>query len=339
MNTERIEYKIYNFTTSSGEKIDELNLVYKTYGKLNEAKDNVIIFPTYYTGKDIDNERMIGTDKPIDPSKYFIIVPNMFGNGVSTSPSNTQRLLPNLAPSPLPNLSVLDNVLAQKQLLDSLGINGIKLAIGWSMGGMQVYQWISYFPQIISNAIIICSSAKTAIHNKVFLKGLKSIIDSDPKFNLLQNTDMTNALRTFGKVYAGWAYSQDFYREHSYQKLGFNSHDELLEDWAQDHESWDARDLYFMLNTWLDFDISHCEKYKQDINLALSSITAKVLLMPCNQDLYFRFDDSLIESQHLNNAEIYGYNSNFGHCSAGPGRVSEVMALIKTKISKLIESK
>src|SRR3984957_12420277 len=64
-------------------------LAYKTYGTLNAAKDNVIVYPTWYSGQHYENEWLISEKLALDPRKYFIIVPNMLGNGLSSSPSNT----------------------------------------------------------------------------------------------------------------------------------------------------------------------------------------------------------------------------------------------------------
>src|SRR5687768_1098804 len=64
-------------------------LAYKTYGKLNSRRDNAILFPTFYGAQHTQNEPLIGPGLALDPQTYFIIVPNMFGNGVSSSPSNT----------------------------------------------------------------------------------------------------------------------------------------------------------------------------------------------------------------------------------------------------------
>ena len=64
-------------------------LAYKTYGTLNPDKSNAIVYPTWYSGQHYDNEWLIGEGMALDPAKYFIIVPNMLGNGLSSSPSNT----------------------------------------------------------------------------------------------------------------------------------------------------------------------------------------------------------------------------------------------------------
>ena len=64
-------------------------------------------------------------------------------------------------------------------------------------------------------------------------------------------------LKAFGRVYAGWAFSQSFYREKAYKKLGFNNVEELLQDWERDHlNNWDANNLLTKLETWQKGDIS-----------------------------------------------------------------------------------
>ena len=73
----------------SGATLRGAKLAYKTYGSLNAAKDNVIIQPTWYSGNHNDVEWSIGPDMALNPEKYFIIVPNLLGNGLSSSPSNT----------------------------------------------------------------------------------------------------------------------------------------------------------------------------------------------------------------------------------------------------------
>ena len=62
---------------------------YRVWGKLNKNQSNAILYPTWYSGKHWDNDWLIGPGMGLDPSKYCIIVPNMFGNGLSSSPSNT----------------------------------------------------------------------------------------------------------------------------------------------------------------------------------------------------------------------------------------------------------
>ena len=82
-------HEIPDFTLACGATLRPARIAYQTYGTLTEAKDNAILYPTWFSGRHWDNEWLIGPDKALDPDRWFIIVPNMLGNGLSSSPSNT----------------------------------------------------------------------------------------------------------------------------------------------------------------------------------------------------------------------------------------------------------
>src|SRR3954470_6223047 len=94
-------------TLQSGATLPDARLVYKTHGKLNAAKDNAVLIPTFYSGTHVDNESMLGPGRALDPARHFIIVPNMLGNGLSSSPSNTP---PPFDRARFPRVTVYDNV-------------------------------------------------------------------------------------------------------------------------------------------------------------------------------------------------------------------------------------
>src|SRR6478735_10308244 len=84
-------FVLKDFRLQSGAVLPEARLVYKTYGTLNADRSNVILYPTSYGAQHADTEWLIGPDRILDSSRYFVVIPNMFGNGVSTSPSNFER--------------------------------------------------------------------------------------------------------------------------------------------------------------------------------------------------------------------------------------------------------
>jgi len=97
----------------SGKILKSAKLAYKTYGTLNKNSDNVIVLPTFYTGTHKRNEGFIGSDRAINPNKYFIVSINMFGNGLSSSPSNSPT--PQDGPR-FPNVTLWDNINCQQKL-------------------------------------------------------------------------------------------------------------------------------------------------------------------------------------------------------------------------------
>ena len=312
-------FELGNITLLSGNTLLNAKLAYKTYGSLNKKKDNVILMPTFYTGTHNRNEGFFGIDRAINPSKHFIVSINLFGNGISSSPSN--------APFPqdgrnFPNISLWDNVYCQHKLItEHLGIKKIALVFGWSMAGCQAYQWASQFPEMVDAILPFCASAKTSKHNFVFLEGVKAALCADEEWKKGNyKSPPLKGLKAFARVYAGWAFSQTFFREEGYKKLGFENLEDLLVDWENDHvNNWDANDLLAKLFTWQNSDISASPLYNFDFIKALNSIKARTILMPCNNDLYFPPVDNAFEAKHIKNSELRIYNSMWGHCVASPG--------------------
>lgn len=322
------------FTLDCGARCREFKLVYALHGTLNRNKDNAILFPTYYTGTHEDNARLIGPGRALDTDRYCVLVPNLFGNGESSSPSNAAVAM--RGPE-FPIISVKDNVKAQAILLDQLGIDKLALVLGWSMGGVQSYQWCAQYPDRVARALIICATARTSQHNFVFLEGVKRALMADPEFaNGCYQQPPEQGLRAFGSVYCGWAYSQAFFRHDRYRELGFANVQELLQSWETDHLGMDANNLLSMLDTWQQADIAKLKAFNGDLQLALRAIDAHVWLMPCEQDLYFRHEDNLAELPFLKNGKYCGFTSDFGHCAAGPGRFEKETQLIEQTIARLL---
>ena len=332
-------YELGEVALQSGIVLPSAQLAYKTYGTLNAAGDNVIVLPTFYTGNHQRNEGYFGSGRAIDPAKHFIVSVNLFGNGLSSSPSNT--------PAPFdgprfPDITLWDNIACQHQLLrQELGVERIALVAGWSMAGCQSYQWAAQYPDMVEAILPFCASAKTSPHNYVFLEGVKAALCADGDFN---NGDYASppvrGLGAFGRVYAGWAFSQTFYREGMYKKLGYESPDALLDDWAEDHAAnWDANNLLAKLKTWQLGDISANAMYNGDIKKALDAIKARAILMPCTNDLYFPPEDNKIEAGHMSNADFRPFDSPWGHCVASPGNEPEFEKTLDGYINELLVGK
>jgi homoserine O-acetyltransferase len=113
-------------------------------------------------------------------------------------------------------------------------------------------------------------------------------------------------------------YSQDFYREHEYRKLGLESLEEVMQLSEARYLQRDANDLLAMLWTWQHADISANPRFNGDFAGALGAIACRAIVMPATTDLYFRVRDSEIEVSHMPNAELRPIHSTWGH-AAGRG--------------------
>ncbi len=329
-------FKLGDVALLNGGVLVDAELAYKTYGRLSEQRDNVVVLPTFYTGTHQRNEGFFGRGRAIDPARHFIVSINMFGNGLSTSPSHAAA---SCRGANYPDVTLWDNIACQHRLLtERLGVDRIALVAGWSMAGCQAYQWAAQYPEMVDAILPFCASAKTSPHNFVFLEGVKAALCADGNWHGGHYTDQPVAgLRAFGRVYAGWAFSQTFYREGLYRNLGYETPHALLDDWAEDHaENWDANDLLAKLKTWQMADISANPIYEGDIERALAGIKARAILIPCTNDLYFPPADNEFEVQHMLKAELRPFDSPWGHCVANPGNEPAFETFLDRAIRELL---
>jgi homoserine O-acetyltransferase len=328
-------FDLGDVTLQSGEVLRQARLAYETWGRLDTARDNVVLFPTYYAGTHRDNARLVGRGRALDPDRHFVVIPNMFGNGVSSSPSNH----PSQRGADFPHVTLFDNVMCQKRLLEEQwGIDQVALAFGWSMGAQQAYHFAALFPARVRRLLAVCGSARTSAHNWVFLEGVKAALLADPEHREGRyEHPPLRGLDAFGRVYAGWAYSQAFFRRELHRELGHPSAAALLDAWGADHCAYDANDLLAMLWSWQHADISDNELYQRDLQRALGAIEAQSIIMPSSTDLYFPKEDSALEVAYLTRGELRVIESDCGHIAGGPDRNPLGTALIERAISELLK--
>jgi homoserine O-acetyltransferase/O-succinyltransferase len=325
-------YGLADYRLQSGDVIRDASIVYKTYGTLSPAKDNVILYPTSYSATHSELEWLIGAKGILDHTKWFVIIPNMFGSGLSSSPSNTVEY-PSLVTS-------TDNVHAQRRLLqDVFGIERLAGVYGFSMGAQQAYHWAALYPDAVDRIVVVCGSARTAVHNQVFLLSVASILEAAPEHigNGRFSAPPTAALRAFGRSYAAWAMSQDFYRAglHLSVLKAASLEDFLRTQWEARFEQRDAANLYAQLRTWISSDISANSLYNGDLVKALNAIQARVLLMPSSTDLYFRVADNEAELPHLKSAELAPIPSIWGHRAGNPSQNAEDGLFLRDHVRRL----
>jgi homoserine O-acetyltransferase/O-succinyltransferase len=174
-------HDIRDLDLEEGGTIRGCKLAVATHGKLNAAKDNAILVPTWYSGTSkIIEQVYIGKGRALDPDKYFIVVVNQIGNGLSSSPHNT--------PAPdgmanFPKVRIGDDVRAQHQLLtERFRLTSLALVVGGSMGAQQTYEWAVRYPEMVKRAAPIAGTAKNTDHDFLFTETLVEAITSDPAF-------------------------------------------------------------------------------------------------------------------------------------------------------------
>ncbi|RAT94708.1 alpha/beta fold hydrolase [Brevibacillus sp. Leaf182] len=333
-----MDYEIFELgdvTLQSGVSLPNAFLAYKTYGKLNEKKDNVIVYPTAFGDQHVQNEWLIGNGMALDPQKYFIIVPNLLGNGLSSSPSNTP---PPFDRANFPQVTIYDNVTLQHRLVtEKFGIQKIALVVGWSMGGIQSFQWGASYPDMVERIAPFAGVAKTWPQTFLVLDGMKASLMAAVGFDSSKLNQLTSAdMRAVGRVYAGWGLSQAFYREELYRELGYDSLADFVTGvWEDSFMKMDPHNVLAMLWTGQFADISANPAYNGDFHKALKSIKALTCIMPGSTDLFCTADDNKYEATFIPNAVFHPIESIWGHF-AGRGINSADNTFIDDNLKRLL---
>jgi homoserine O-acetyltransferase len=319
----------------SGVTLTGARLAYKTYGEPNAARDNAVLMPTFFGGHHTDTELMMGPGRALDPQKHFIIVPNMLTNGLSSSPSTAAP--PSDGPR-FPHVTVYDNVRCQHRLVTQhLGIDRLKLVVGFSMGAQQALQWGVSYPEMVDALAPICGSAKTSIQNCLLLEAAGTALTSSADFeDGWYAAPPTRGLLAFCRVYCSLVACSAFYRVGEYSKLGLASPEDTMRFFEGFFRRRDANDLLAGLWTWQHADVSTNDVYEGDLSTALRSIEARTIALPSRSDLLFQTEDCEVQTSQIPNAELRTIPSTWGHL-AGLGVNPPDNEFIDAALSELLD--
>ncbi len=273
----------------SGETLRGVKLAYRTFGTLNAAKSNAVLVTTWFSGTGkVMQDVYVGSGHALDPDRYFIVIVDQLGSGVSTSPHNTP------APQSMakfPILSIGDDVRAQRRLLtDVFGIERLALVVGGSMGGQQVYEWAVAHPEAVERAAVLAATARISLHQRVFVATLIEAITSDPAWAggwYASGLYVRDGMDRMARIVATAGWSAQFYQEERWRSiLGMSSLDDFINGVMKAYfEPMDPNALLCQMHKWQRADVSrHADG---DLAAALSRITAKTMVLPISHDLFF----------------------------------------------------
>lgn len=297
-----------------GGSLANCTLAVATHGKLNASKDNAILVPTWYAGTSkIIEQVYIGKGRALDPDKYFILVVNQIGNGLSTSPHNTPAAQ---GRANFPKVRIGDDVRAQHKLLtERFGIGSLMLVVGGSMGAQQTYEWAVRYSDMVKRAAPIAGTAKNSDHDFLFAETLAEAITSDPAFkdgNYAQSSDVAAGLRRHAKLWAVMGWSTEFYQKGRPAALGFPMVREFIDNFMIGYFApMDPNNLLCMVWKWQRGDVSR--HTGGDLKAALGRVKAKTFVMPVSHDMFFPPADCQAEQQLIPGSEFRPIDSIDGH--------------------------
>lgn len=331
-------YSIGDFSLEEGGIIPNCQLAYKTYGELNEAKDNVIVIPTWFSGTHFAYDPYIGEGRALDPGKYFIVIINQIGNGLSSSPHNCPEPI---AMSKFPNVRISDDVRAQHQLLtEKFGIHEIALVVGGSMGAQQTYEWAVRYPDMVKRAAPIAGTAKNTVHDFLFTQTLMDAITSDPGWNngnYQSNEEVAEGLGRHADIWAVMGLSTEFYKQEKWTLFETNSVDDFVYEFLRPlFQAMDPNALLTMAWKWQRGDVSRIT----DGNLeeALGRIKAKTFVMPIDEDMFFPVRDCEAEQKLIPNSELKVIKSICGHFALFGGEGEAYFGQVDNYLKELLET-
>jgi homoserine O-acetyltransferase len=316
-------YRMGDFRLESGEVIKDFAMSYVIHGTLNARKSNAILMVTAISGNHHRIDFLIGPGKALDPTKYFIVATDAIGNGLTTSPSNSQTQ-PGLK---FPRFNIRDMVHSTHRLLtEHLGINHVVAVVGPSMGGMQVLQFGVSYPDFMDSLVAMVPLAKTPAWTVLVLDATRKAIMLDPAWSKGNySKPPTEGLRLYRDILG-------FLAARTPEQYRWQFPDGLdVLPWLKAQEDFliplfDANDWIYQTWAYEVHDLGKTPGMKGDLVKALRSIKAKTFILTGLNDLLNPQWEPLDAARYIPDVRCVTINpySVTGHFSAGGGIPADV---------------
>lgn len=326
-----------------GDSLDEVEIAYETYGKLNREKSNAILVchalsgDAHAAGWHRGEEKpgwwdiVIGPGKALDTDRYFVICSNVLGGCKGTTgPSSLNPRTGDTFGLDFPFITVKDMVDVQKRLLEHLGVGKLFAVVGGSFGGMQVLQWCVSYPEMVGLALPIATSAYSSPQQIAFNEVGRRAIISDPdwKVGKYGETPPARGL-SLARMIGHITYLSD---ESMHQKFGrrlqdkseysfdLRSQDFQVESYLRYHgdafvKRFDANSYLYITKAIDYFDLT--EKGALALADAFKRVKAKFLVISISSDwLYPPYQSrEIVEALSANDIDVRHceIRSNYGH--------------------------
>ncbi|WP_428327832.1 alpha/beta fold hydrolase [Mucilaginibacter sp.] len=301
--TDRQQFaQLGDFKLEGGGILKDCRVGYRTYGHLNESRTNGVLFPTWFGGTAKNVEQYMSPWKVVDTTRFFLIIVDALGDGVSSSPSNSVR---QHGPA-FPAFSIGDMVQSQYQLLiQKLNIKHLHAVMGISMGGFQTFQWGVSFPDFADCLIPLVGSPQLNGYDLYNLNIVRKIIEADTAFN--HGHYKVNPIIAPAAMYLDFSLTTPAYKAKTIPRENFYA---LLKNVEKAPRATDWNDTYYQLIAVLGQDIA--KNYNGSLSEAAKHIKAKMLIITSLQDHLVNPAPAIAFSKLLP-AKLIMLNSELGH--------------------------
>ena len=293
-----------DFKLQSGEVIKDCRIGYRTFGKMNAAKSNIVLVDIWFGGKSENMATSFGPGGMVDAAKYFVVTIDPIGNSVSSSPSNS-TLQPHMK---FPQFTMADIINTQHEVLTKfLHINHIYAVTGASMGGMQTFQWMVSYPDFMDKAIPVVGSPRLGSYDLVLWQLQNDVVMNDPAWKNGEYTENPTKLE-LGEIGALVLRTpHHFNHEHSREQVP-----DLLHHFEID-PTMDANDHIRTTQAVMSLDVS--APFGGSIEKAAATVKAKTLIIVSLDD-HTVSPDAALNFADLIHAQVIKLGSDCGHQSS-----------------------
>jgi homoserine O-acetyltransferase len=282
-----------SFRFESGETIDDLKVSYVTHGRLSPAHDNAILALNHFGGDHHGLDFLIGPGKALDTDKYFVIATDFLANAQlraeeTTGPTNSGLKMR------FPRITARDWVKADYKLVkEYLGIDHLVAAVGSSIDGTDAYQLAVSHPDFVASIIAMEASPHT----------------NGGMYEVNPTTGLEIALMEL----TPWWYGADWYATNITTPDKARDFDLFWRRILTVIAPQDARDIYYQLEGWAEFNIGNTPGFNGDVKAALGTIKVKTLLIATKEDQLVRREEMLFAKNSIHDATYVEVSSPFGH--------------------------
>lgn len=300
-----------------GGSIPDCQLAVATFGELNANRDNAILVTTWYSGThQVWRDVYIGPEHALNPERYFVVVVNQIGSGLSTSPHNAGGANAGIVMSKFPHVRIGDNVVAQERLLRRhFGIESLALVVGGSMGAQQTYEWAVRFPDKVRRAAPIAGTAQNTPGDFLLAETMREALQADPGWNggeYSSNAEVSGGLIRQAHLWAVLGLSTEFWKQEVWRGMEFDSREAFLGGFLEPYfTAMDPNDLLTQSWAWQRGDVAR--HTGGDLAAALGRITAKTFVLPIDEDQLFPVRDCRPEQEMIKNSELRVVEDIGGH--------------------------
>ncbi len=305
-------------TLDSGEHLENVEIAYHTYGKLNSDRSNVVwICHALTANSDVADwwSGMTGKEKCFDPEKHFIVSANILGSCYGTTGPLSEDKNGKKYYRKFPDVTIRDMVKAHILLREHLGIDKIKILTGGSIGSFQALEWAIIEPDIIENLILIAGGAMSTPWTTGLNEAQRMAIRADKTFfddydrGGLEGMKAARAMALLSYRNAkAYNKTQPITEEDDYKNLKAITYQQYQGEKLA--KRFNAYSYYTITKA---FDSHHPGRGRGGLDKALQKIKAKTLIVGIDSDILFPQEDQHLLNKKIPGSELNWISSDFGH--------------------------